>query len=280
MMRERSFYQVDVFTRQPYLGNPLAVVLNAEGLSDDQMQRFAAWTNLSETTFVFPPQSPQADYRVRIFTPRGELPFAGHPTLGTCHAWLQAGGAPHRSRWVTQECGVGLVRIALNKDSMAFAAPALKRSGVMSDDEIAKSCDALNVSLDMVIHGQWVDNGAGWSVIMLRNVHEVLSVTPVGERMKGLKIGVCAWDENTPDTLEVRALVGTDQGFQEDPVTGSLNAGIASWLFSSHLRTAPYEARQGRMRARDGRMRLYVDADRQAWVQGTCVTCIQGSVKL
>ena len=279
-MRERSFYQVDVFTRQPYLGNPLAVVLNAEGLSDDQMQRFAAWTNLSETTFVFPPQSPQADYRVRIFTPRGELPFAGHPTLGTCHAWLQAGGGPHRSGWVTQECGVGLVRIALNGDSMAFAAPAMKRSGAMSGDEIAKACDALNVSLDMVMHGQWVDNGAGWSVIMLRNVHEVLSVKPVGARMKGLKIGVCAWDENTPDTMEVRALVGTDQGLEEDPVTGSLNAGIASWLFSSHLRTAPYEARQGRMRARDGRMRLYVDADHQAWVQGACVTCIQGSVKI
>ncbi len=279
-MRKRAFHQVDVFTRQPFLGNPLAVVNNALGLSDEQMQRFAAWTNLSETTFILPPQSAHADYRVRIFTPRGELPFAGHPTLGTCHVWLESGGQPRNDKVVMQECGVGLVRIALNGDQMAFSAPALRRSGALSTEDLARACEALRVPPSRVSHSQWVDNGAGWSVIMLKSVQDVLSVQPDGDRIKGLKLGVCAWDANAPNTLEVRALFGSEQGCQEDPVTGSLNAGIASWIFASGMCKEPYEARQGRLRGRDGRLRLYMDEDQQVWVQGTCVSCIQGSVQI
>ena len=312
-MRQRTFKQVDVFTDQPYLGNPLAVVLESTGLSDEEMQRFARWTNLSETTFVLPP-TPQgaangADYRVRIFTPGAELPFAGHPTLGSCHAWLQAGGKPRASGSIVQECGVGLVQIRAESNRLAFAAPPLKRSAP-GPAQLAEIAQALGLKAQQIIAAQILDNGPVWLGLLLESVPTVLALEPDHLALKnlGIKVGVVAMEAGTHATtliarsnrearafgtataasspmcddepmVEVRAFAAP-VGVTEDPVTGSLNASLAQWLMADGYAPTTYTASQGTCLDRAGRVHLVRDACGQVWVGGDTVTCITGMVSL
>ncbi|WP_461156267.1 PhzF family phenazine biosynthesis protein [Saccharopolyspora tripterygii] len=271
----RKFQQVDVFTDTPYYGNPVAVVLDAEGLSDEEMQRFAAWTNLSETTFVLPPVADGADYRVRIFTPSSELPFAGHPTLGTCHAWQ----AVHGERDTTvQECEAGLVTVRRTGEGLAFAAPPLLRSGPVEPDLLRRIATALGVGLDEIVDAQWADNGPGWVAVLLADADAVLALDP-GFR-DALHIGVAGpHPEGGPARYEVRAFAPLGGGgCVEDPVTGSLNASLAQWLLGSGRTTAPYTARQGTALGRAGQVRIDTDEQDRIWVGGSTVTCIEGTV--
>jgi PhzF family phenazine biosynthesis protein len=273
----RQFRQVDVFTDTPYFGNPLAVVLGAEGLSDEQMRRFANWTNLSETTFVLPPRDSGADYLVRIFTPSSELPFAGHPTLGTCHAWLQAGGRPARPGLVVQECGAGLVAIKQTEAGLAFAAPPLVRQGPVEDEVAERVAKALNIGRNDMVDIQWADNGPGWVAVLLDSAKAVLAIQPGTVTMD---IGVAGlYPPGAPEALEVRAFSG-QVSTVEDPVTGSLNASLAQWLLGTGRIQAPYVASQGTAIGRRGRVRISQDGDGQVWVGGSVVTCISGTVEL
>jgi PhzF family phenazine biosynthesis protein len=267
----RPFAQVDVFTEVPYGGNPVAVVLDGQGLSTEEMQRFAAWTNLSETTYVLPPEDPGADYRVRIFTPVSELPFAGHPTLGTCHAWLGERVADS----VVQECGAGLVTVRRTPAGLAFAAPPLIRSGPVEEALLDEIADALRIARVEIVDAQWVDNGPGWVAVLLESAAAVLAVQPA---FADLDIGVVGLH---PDGApEVRAFFPKDGTLVEDPVTGSLNASLAEWLLRSGRLTAPYVARQGTALGRAGRVHVDVDADGVIWVGGGTVTCVVGEVEL
>lgn len=278
-MRSRPFAQVDVFTAVPYLGNPVAVVLDADGLGDEEMAAFARWTNLSETTFVLPPTTPEADYRLRIFTPGGELPFAGHPTLGSAAAWLGAGGTPGVPGAPVQECGVGLVRLRQEGGRLAFAAPPLRRSGDVSPDVRAQVVRALGVADDEVRACAWVENGPHWIGVLLADAVAVLDVEPDVAAMGRLEIGVVGrWgDENDAD-VEVRAFV-PGMGIVEDPVTGSLNAGLAQWLIPAGVLPDSYVASQGTVLNRAGR--VHVDrVGEDIWVGGDTVTCIEGHVRL
>ncbi|MEV4909391.1 PhzF family phenazine biosynthesis protein, partial [Streptomyces albidoflavus] len=231
-MRSFDFKQVDVFSQIALKGNPLAVVFGADALSDQCMAAFASWTNLSETTFILEPQDPRADYRVRIFTTLSELPFAGHPTLGTCHAWLEAGGVP-KGNDIIQECGVGLVRIRREGAELAFLAPPLLRSGPVEAEVMTRVQRGLGLSGDAIVRAQWVDNGAGWLAVMLKDRQQVLTLQPDHSQMLGLAVGVIApWNperDGDEAQFEVRAFISGD-GMPEDPATGSLNAGIAQWL--------------------------------------------------
>jgi PhzF family phenazine biosynthesis protein len=282
-MHQRPFKQVDVFTGEAYRGNPLAVVLDGTGLDDAQMQHFAAWTNLSETTFVLPPSSDDADYRVRIFTPGGELPFAGHPTLGSCHAWLQSGGKPRRRDVIVQECKQGLVRLRRGGDRLAFAAPESKRSAP-SPAVLAQVAGALGVKAGQVVSAQLLDNGPVWLGILLDHPQTVLALEPDAAvlRRLGHKVGVAA---RYPDAgegdpmLEVRAFA-EPIGIPEDPVTGSLNASLAQWLIADGHMPERYLAAQGARLARAGRVHVERDSLGQVWVGGASVTCIEGSVLL
>ena len=254
----RPFAQVDVFASAPYAGNPVAVVLDGAGLSAEEMQRFAHWTNLSETTFVLPPESPGADYRVRIFTPGRELPFAGHPTLGTCHAWLQAGGAPRGQDTIVQECGAGLVPIRRSEAGLAFSAPPLVRSGPVDDELVERLARMLGVDGAEFTDTQWVDNGPGWVAVLLDDPAAVLAITP---RFDELDVGVVApYPAGSPEAFEVRAFTYENGSVQEDPVTGSLNASLAQWLLATGRATAPYVARQGTALGRAGRVHITQDA--------------------
>ena len=285
----RRFTQVDVFTATPYLGNPLAVVLDSDGLDDHAMQRIANWTNLSETTFVLPPTNPQADYRVRIFTTDRELPFAGHPTLGTCHAWLEAGGAPRGSD-VVQECGVGLIAIRRDGNRLAFAAPPRRRDGPLDEAEVATIARGLGVAHDEIIHHAWCDNGPAWRGVMLASADRVRSLTPdaatlrpigLGIGVVGAKVGVVgATGSDDPDApaFEVRAFIPGDAGLAEDPVTGSLNAALGQWLIGAGLAPDRYVASQGTALGRAGRVHVSRDASGQVWVGGDTVTCIRGTI--
>jgi PhzF family phenazine biosynthesis protein len=276
----RSFAQVDVFTDVPYRGNPVAVVLGADGLADDEMQRFAHWTNLSETTFVLPPRDAAADYRVRIFTTGRELPFAGHPTLGTCHAWLEAGGTPRRAGEIVQECGAGLVPVRHTAAGLAFAAPPLLREGPVDEPLARHIADVLHIDRDDIVDLQWADNGPGWVAVLLASAAAVLAVKPgdVGD----LDIGIAGpYPAGSPEALEVRALFSLGNGTSaEDPVTGSLNASLGQWLISAGRVSAPYVASQGTVLGRRGRVHVSRDDDGQVWVGGGTVTCISGSVAL
>lgn len=277
-MRSRPFAQVDVFASAPHRGNPVAVVLDGEGLDGPAMQRFASWTNLSETTFVLPPTTPEADYRVRIFTPTLELPFAGHPTLGTCHAWLAAAGDRAGTDRFVQECGAGLVEIRRTPDGLAFAAPPLVRSGPVEEPLIAEIGEALAVSGDDVLDAQWVDNGPGWVAVLLPSVEQVLAVEPA---FLQLDLGVVALHEpGAPEAIEVRAFFPKDGVFVEDPVTGSLNASLAEWLLRTGRLTAPYVARQGTALGREGRVHVTTAADGAVWIAGATVTGIEGRASL
>ncbi len=275
---QRPFKQVDVFTIRPYAGNPVAVVLDGEDLETAQMQRFAHWTNLSETTFVLPPESADADYRVRIFTPSMELPFAGHPTLGTCHAWLEQGGAPARADAVVQECGAGLVRVRRTEEGLAFAAPPLLREGPVDEIQIEHIASVLRIDRSEIVDATWADNGPGWIAVLLDGAESVLALEP---GIVDLDVGVVGpYPEGSPEAFELRAFVPKNGSTDEDPVTGSLNASVAQWLLGTGRATAPYVASQGTVLGRAGRVHVSVDADGAIWVGGGTVTCVDGAVEL
>jgi PhzF family phenazine biosynthesis protein len=273
----RPFVQVDVFTDTPYFGNPVAVVLEAEGLETEEMQRLASWTNLSETTFVLPPTSPDADYRVRIFTPVAELPFAGHPTLGTCHAWLESGAAP-RGDDVVQECPAGLVAVRRTDAGLAFAAPPLVREGPVDDALVAHLADLLRIERDAIVDAEWADNGPGWVAVLLADADAVLALRPGAVDHD---IGVVGpYPEGSPQAFEVRAFFPKQGSTAEDPVTGSLNASLAQWLLRTGRATAPYVASQGTALGRSGRVHVSQDGGGAIWVGGGTVTCVTGRVEV
>jgi PhzF family phenazine biosynthesis protein len=307
-MKSRPFKQVDVFTATAYRGNPLAVVLDASDMDDATMQRFAQWTNLSETTFLLPPTDAAADYRVRIFTPGGELPFAGHPTIGSCHAWLQAGGKPKLAGRVVQQCGAGLVPLRRDGDRLAFAAPPLKRSAP-SPALLAKVAGALGLKAQQIVAAQVLDNGPVWFGLLVSDADLVLQLTPDHRMLKelGVKAGVAGvpaahdtsmligrsnrearafgnkpaaeYNDGAKIDLEVRAFV-SPLGVDEDPVTGSLNASLAEWLIADGHMPERYLAAQGQCLGRAGRVYIERDAEGKIWVGGDAVTCIDGNVTL
>ncbi len=278
--------QVDVFTAAPYRGNPVAVVLDGDGLATEQMQRFANWTNLSETSFVLPPSTSGADYRVRIFTPTGELPFAGHPTLGTCHAWLSFSGAerdPQRDAGsatdvVVQECAAGLIPVRRTAEGLAFAAPPLVRSGPVDEPIVGRIAEMLRIGRAEIVDTQWVDNGPGWVGVLLGSADQVLALRPGPTDMD---VGVVGpRPAGSPEAFEVRAFVPDQGGVGEDPVTGSLNASLAQWLLRTGRAAAPYVARQGTVLGRTGRVHVSRDRDGTIWVGGGTITCLAGDVEL
>jgi PhzF family phenazine biosynthesis protein len=261
--------QVDVFTSEPCRGNPVAVVLDGEGLSTEQMQRFANWTNLSETTFVLPSET--ADYKLRIFTPERELPFAGHPTLGSCHAWLERGG--EAKDVIRQECGAGIVPIRRD-EILAFAAPPLIRSGPVEEADIQHAADVLRIAREEIVDAAWADNGPGWMAVLLRDADAVLALQP---GFVDFDLGVVGQSKTG---WELRALYPHNGATTEDPVTGSLNASVAGWLLETGRATAPYVAHQGTAIGRAGRIHVSQDADGTVWVGGGTHTLISGEVAL
>ncbi|GAA3541360.1 PhzF family phenazine biosynthesis protein [Nocardioides daeguensis] len=274
----RDFRQVDVFTDRPLLGNPLAVVHDADAMSAEEMQRFARWTNLSETTFLLAPTDPAADYRVRIFTTETELPFAGHPTLGSAHAWLEAGGVP-AGEGVVQECGVGLVELRRDGGRLAFAAPDLIRSGPVDVDLSEQIVAALGVDWGDVVDLAWADNGPGWVGVRLASAAQVLALRPDVDRLP-VDVGVVGpYPEGSECAVEVRAFVPHAAGIAEDPVTGSLNASLGQWLAGDVLPPS-YVASQGSVIGRRGRVHVDTGADGTIWVGGDTLTTIRGTVAL
>lgn len=288
-MMQRPFQQVDVFTATPYRGNPVAVVLDGTGLSTEQMQAFTNWTNLSEATFLLPPAQAGADYRLRIFCPGRELPFAGHPTLGSCHAWLQAGGQP-RGEYVVQECGVGLVKLRRQGERLAFAAPPLRKGGPLPEEDVALIARGLNIARSDIVGHAWCDNGPNWRGVLLKSAEQVLALKPDGAVLAGLDIGVVgprgkvgvvgSRAEGDECAFEVRAFFPGNNGMAEDPVTGSLNAALAQWLIGAGLAPAQYIASQGTALGRAGRVHVERDASGETWIGGDSVTCIRGTVEL
>jgi PhzF family phenazine biosynthesis protein len=281
----RRFQQVDVFSPEPLQGNPVAVVVEAEGLTSEQMQRFTRWSNLSEATFLLPPTDPAADYRVRIFTAAGELPFAGHPTLGSCHAWLRAGGQPRHDDHIVQECGAGLVPIRRAAEELAFRAPPLRRSGPVEEADLARVAHVLRIGREAIVDSQWVDNGPGWVAVMLASAEAVLAVRPAAptDDVGGpLDIGMVGpYAAGSPCAYEVRAIFADDRGrILEDPVTGSLNASLAQWLVGSGRFEPPYLASQGTLLGRTGRPRISRDPDGSIWVGGATHTLVEGELRL
>ena len=274
----RGFAQVDVFSDTPYLGNPVAVVLDGEGLTTEEMQRFAAWTNLSETTFIVPSTQPEADYAVRIFDTMNELPFAGHPTLGTCHAWLEAGGRPRDASEIVQECPAGLIRIRPTPDGLAFRSPPVFRSGPVDEDDLSRIAASLQVEREAIVDAQWAANGPNWVAVLLASADEVLALQPGAV---DLDLGVVGpYPPGSPEAFEVRAFFSKDGQTAEDPVTGSLNAAIAEWLVAGGRATLPYVVSQGRMLGRRGRLHLSAGGDGAIWVAGATATCVAGEVDL
>jgi PhzF family phenazine biosynthesis protein len=288
-MRQRAFKQVDVFTDRPYRGNPVAVVVDAEGLSDAEMQEFTNWTNLSEATFLLPPTDAAADYRVRIFCPGRELPFAGHPTLGTCHAWLEAGGRA-RGDHVVQQCGIGLVKLRRDGTRLAFAAPPLRKSGPLAEEDVQLIARGLGVARSDIVGHAWCDNGPNWRGVLLQSAEQVLALKPDAGVLAGLDVGVvgprgkvgvvgsrASGDECA---FEVRAFFPGNNGMTEDPVTGSLNAALAQWLIGAGLAPDRYIASQGTALGRAGRVHVERDAGGTIWIGGASVTCVDGTVRL
>ncbi|MFC4948393.1 PhzF family phenazine biosynthesis protein [Pseudonocardia sp. GCM10023141] len=281
-MVTRRFAQVDVFATTPYSGNPLAVVVDGDGLSGAEMQRFANWTNLSETSFLLPPTTPDADYRVRIFTPVEELPFAGHPTLGSAHVWLAHNDDhdrdDHDRDTVVQECEVGLVTLRRSDEGLAFAAPPLRRSGPADDTTRKHVAAGLRIDPEAIEAIEWVDNGPGWVAVLLADAKAVLAVSPgYVDSSVGL---VGPHPAGSEHAFEVRGFFPKDGATVEDPVTGSLNASIAQWLLASGRATAPYLARQGTVLGRSGRVRIDQDGDGTIWVGGNTLTCVRGEVEI
>jgi PhzF family phenazine biosynthesis protein len=282
----RRLVQVDVFGKSPFLGNPLAVVLDAEGIADEAMARIARWTNLSETTFVLPPTTGAADYRVRIWTPFGELPFAGHPTLGTCWVWRASGGVSQQPGVTVQECGAGLVRVRDDGDRLAFEAPPLVRSGPVEADVVDDVIDAMQLDPSDVEDSQWVDNGPGWMAVLLRSADAVRAARPRRLPTKVGLVGLVGAIGNDSDgagaaaDVEVRAFFPKDGMPAEDPVTGSLNASLGQWLIGSGRLSSPYVASQGSALDRAGLVYVSQDDDGQVWVAGTVRPLIDGTIEI
>lgn len=274
----RPFRQVDVFTDQPYRGNPVAVVHDATRIDDAALRRFAQWTNLSETTFILPATSDEADYRVRIFTPAAELPFAGHPTLGTCHAWLEAGGVARDPALIVQECVAGLISVRRSAAGLAFAAPPLVRDGPVDEASVAHIADVLRIPRSTIVDAQWADNGPGWVAVLLSSAAEVLALKP---GFVDLDLGVAGpYPAGESAAFEVRAFFPLNGATVEDPVTGSLNASLAGWLLRTGRATAPYVASQGTALGRAGRAHVSQDPDGTIWVGGGTITCVHGEVDI
>ncbi len=277
MPTRRPFAQVDVFGSGQLTGNPVAVVLDGTGLDTDSMQRFANWTNLSETTFVLPPTAAAADYRVRIFTPTLELPFAGHPTLGTCHAWAEHTGR-QAADVVVQECDAGLIEVRRTPTGLAFAAPPLIRSGPVDGATVDRIVAAMRIDRGSILDAAWVDNGPGWVAVALATATEVLAIRP---GPVNLDIGVVGPHPPGSETaFEVRAFFPKDGATVEDPVTGSLNASLAGWLRDSGRVDGDYVASQGTALGRRGRVHVTYDPDGAIWVGGATVTVMSGEVDL
>jgi len=276
---QRQFRQVDVFADDPFVGNPVAVVHGADGLTETEMRRFARWTNLSETTFLLAPADAAADYRVRIFTPERELPFAGHPTLGSAHAWLEAGVPPAQPGLVIQECGIGLVPVRRSPDGrLSFRAPPLIRSGPVDEPLLAEVARSLGITRADIVDAQWADNGPGWVAVELASADAVLGLTP---GVTARDIGVFGpYPPGSPQAFEVRAFTPLVGGAGEDPVTGSLNAALGQWLLSAGKAAAPYTASQGTVLGRHGRVHVTADADGSVWVGGGTSTLVAGTVLL
>lgn len=276
-MSKRDFQQVDVFSETPFKGNPVAVVLGADGLSAEAMADFTRWMNLSESTFLFAPDDPAADYKVRIFTPAEELPFAGHPTLGSCHAWLRAGGKP-KGEHVVQECAAGLIPIRQAEGTLAFAAPPLIRDGPVSDADMALIIAGLGVEPDDILRSQWIDNGPKWVGVMVRSREALLDIEPDYDAMGGHEIGVVAPGVEGDETqFEVRAFASSLR--VEDPVTGSLNASVAQWLIGAGIAPPDYIAAQGTAMGRAGRVHVSTEGE-TIWIGGNTTTWVEGSVDI
>lgn len=277
MPRPRSFAQVDVFSRTPYLGNPVAVVLDAPGLDDEAMRRVARWTNLSETTFVLPPTTPEADYRIRIFTPGGELPFAGHPTLGSAHAWLEHGGTPRDADRILQECGTGLVEVRRGAGILSFAAPPTRRTGELEEEYVQRIVTAFGIDGDRVLSHQWVDNGPGWAVVRLATAQEVLDLEPDLSQIPSAMVGaIGAWPEGSEHAFEMRTFA-PGIGVTEDPVCGSMNASVGQWLTRTGEVSSSYRVSQGRRLGRAGDITVIADPDGTVWVGGATNTLFRGT---
>lgn len=274
----RPFQLVDVFGTGAFTGNPLAVVGEAGGLTTDEMQRIARWLNLSETAFLLPATQAGADYRIRIFTLARELPFAGHPTLGGCHAWLAAGGRPRRDGRIVQECAAGPIDIRRDGDRLAFAAPPLIRGGAPTEAEIAAVADVLRIARGAIVDAAWVDNGPGWIAVMLGSAAEVLAVEPARHHPDRIDIGVVGPHAPGGDAaFEIRAIFSDAHGaLVEDPVTGSLNASVGGWLFATGRATGGYVAAQGTRLGRTGRVAVTQDAEGRVWVGGRTATLFAG----
>ena len=276
-MQKRAFQQVDVFSEAPLKGNPVAVVLGADGMSTEAMQDFTRWMNLSESTFLLEPTDPSADYKVRIFTPAEELPFAGHPTLGSCHAWLRAGGKSKMEN-IVQECAAGLIHIRRADETLAFAAPPLLRDGPVSEADLAKIAAGLGIAPSDIVQSQWIDNGPKWVGVMLSSREALLAVQPDYDAMVALEIGAVAPGAPGDETqFEVRAFMPSLRA--EDPVTGSLNAGVAQWLIGAGLAPESYIAAQGTAMGRAGRIHITSEGDTR-WIGGKTTTWIEGNVTL
>ncbi|NID05618.1 PhzF family phenazine biosynthesis protein [Luteibacter jiangsuensis] len=277
-MTRHAFRQLDVFSDRPLGGNPLAVVFDADSLDDATMAALARWTQLSETVFLQSPSDPRADYRVRIFSPRGEMPFAGHPTLGACHAWLAAGGQPKATE-IVQECGIGLVPIRRDGGVLSFRAPPLRSDAPLEAPLRERIASGLGLAVNDLVDARWVDNGAGWCAVLLREPGRLHRLSPDPVALDGLKIGVVANGGPAPDTaFEVRALVFAG-GMLEDPATGSLNAGIAVWFAQAGLAPDRYVIAQGRALGRDARIHVAREGD-ALWIGGRVAECIEGRISL
>ena len=276
-----AVHMVDVFASGPLSGNPLAVITGGQALTTAQMQQLTRWFNLSETAFLLPPTQAQADYRVRIFTLDREMPFAGHPTLGSCHAWLSQRGAPQNAGHIVQECGAGLVQIRQEHGRLAFAAPPMLRFGAPTADELDAALRMLGITAEEVQAASWIDNGPGWLGIRLASAEQVLALNPARQWPTRMDVGVVGPYASgaSPAACEVRAFFSDHQGaIVEDPVTGSLNASLAQWLFATGVMDSDYVAAQGRCLGRDGRIFLTRDGTGQVWVGGTARTHVEGAL--
>lgn len=276
---DRHFQLVDVFGDRALYGNPLAVVFDASDLDGEEMQQIARWINLSETTFLCSPTNPDADYRVRIFTPGRELPFAGHPTLGTCHAWLTTRDTAQRTANVTQECGAGLIRIRRTDTIWAFAAPPLIRTGPVDNSTLEEVVRILGIGRSQIVDAQWADNGPGWIAVLLASAEAVLRLQPARHHPSPIDIGVVGpYAAGGQAAFELRAFFTDHQGtVREDPVTGSLNASVAQWLLSSGRARSPYIASQGTCVGRIGRIAIDQDTEGTVWVGGKVTTLFSGT---
>jgi len=276
----RAIKQVDVFTNTLGMGNPVAVVLGADGLSDREMAEFARWTNLSETTFILEPTAPGADYLVRIFTPTVELPFAGHPTIGTCHAWLEAGGTPQSADQIVQECDAGLVALRRVDGRLSFQTPPRMQSGPVQHEVIERTLSSLGLDPAHVVDTEWCHNGPPWVGVLVESPEVLRALEPTWDH-DDIYAGVAALlDDGTGEpALEVRAFFNAG-GTREDPVTGSLNGALAQWLIGIGTLTAPYVSSQGTSMGRDGRVFISTTGPDEIWVGGDAITGIDGRVAL